>query len=239
MIELLVVISIVAIMVGLTAPSLSRLKGVDDVTVSAHNLKDIFDQARTYAMVNNTYVWVGIFEEDASLPSQIPAKSGKGRLVVSIVASRDGTRGYDPAIAQSDISHALASSKLVQLGKLQKLENIHIFDASARAIGKRPAGVVSAADIVGLASIPQLFTFQYPLTGTVIYTYGLGPSPGANGIIQFTPSGEAIAGSGSVKALSSILEVAIREARYDNDDVKNVAALNISGITGQTTMFLP
>jgi hypothetical protein len=98
------------------APVFTSLKGAGDVTGAAYTVKGVLDQARTYAMANNTYTWVGFYEEDAS----IPATSGNGRLVMSIVASKDGTNIYGTG------SGAIDATRLTQIGKLIKIDNIHL-----------------------------------------------------------------------------------------------------------------
>src|SRR6266403_5236376 len=89
LIELLVVIGIIAILLVLMAPAFTTIKGGTDVTGAAYTIKGVLDQARTYAMANNTYTWVGFFEEDVSTASTDPATAGTGRIVMSIVASKD------------------------------------------------------------------------------------------------------------------------------------------------------
>src|SRR6266567_448737 len=64
LIEMLVVMGIIAILMVLVAPAFTSLKSAGDVTGAAYTVKGALDQARTYAMANNTYTWVGFFEED-------------------------------------------------------------------------------------------------------------------------------------------------------------------------------
>ena len=68
------------------------------------------------ARANNTYTWVGFFEEDASQPSTNPATAGTGRLVMSVVASKDGTTIYSGTL--SSPATELDPIKLLQVGKL-------------------------------------------------------------------------------------------------------------------------
>src|SRR5439155_26048027 len=86
LLELLIVVGIIALLLVLTAPAFTYLKGGSDVTSAAYTIKGVLDTARTYAKANNTYTWVGFFEEDASQPSSSPAIAGNGRIVMSIVA---------------------------------------------------------------------------------------------------------------------------------------------------------
>src|SRR5438067_9699134 len=92
--EMLVVMGIIAILMVLVAPAFTTIKSGTDATSAAYTIKGILDQARTYAMANNTYSWAGFFEEDVSTASTNPATAGNGRIVMSIVASKDGTEVY-------------------------------------------------------------------------------------------------------------------------------------------------
>src|SRR6266536_2548454 len=86
LIELLVVIGIIGLLMVLIVPAFTSLRSGTDVTSAAYTIKGVLDTARTYAKANNTYTWVGFFEEDVSNPPN----AGIGRIVMSIVASRDG-----------------------------------------------------------------------------------------------------------------------------------------------------
>jgi len=84
----------------------------------------VLDTARTYAKANNTYAWIGFYEEDVSQPSTTPAAAGTGRLVMSIVASNDGTTAYNPnSLLNPD---PISPTKLTQVGKLVKIDNVHL-----------------------------------------------------------------------------------------------------------------
>src|SRR6478609_9577095 len=91
LLELLIVVGIMAILLVLMAPAFTYIKGGTDVTSAAYTVKGVLDTARTYAKANNTYTWVGFYEEDVSRSSTNPATQGIGRIVMSTVASKDGT----------------------------------------------------------------------------------------------------------------------------------------------------
>ena len=125
LIELMVVIAIIVLVSALIAPAFRSLKGAGDVTSAAYTVKSVLEQARTYAMANNTYTWVGFYEEDVSQPSTNPPTPGVGRLVMSIVAANDGVQGFDP-IAVASPTNRLDIARLIQVGKLIKIENVHL-----------------------------------------------------------------------------------------------------------------
>src|SRR5438094_790665 len=76
LVELLVVIGIMVLLAALMAPAFTSIKFAGDVTSGSYIVKGVLEQARTYAMTNNTYTWVGFFEEDASQSSTNPATVG-------------------------------------------------------------------------------------------------------------------------------------------------------------------
>src|SRR5947207_1892319 len=98
LLELLVVIGIIALLLVLIAPAFTYIKGGTDVTSAAYSIQGVLDTARTYAKANDTYTWVGFYEEDVSQPSINHGNNAcvgcVGRLVMSTVASRDGTMLY-------------------------------------------------------------------------------------------------------------------------------------------------
>src|SRR5215467_9173294 len=126
LLELIIVVGIIGLLLVLIAPAFTTIKGGSDVTSAAYTIKGALDTARTYAKANNTYTWVGFYEEDVSQPSVIPAPDPQcpgcvGRFVMSIVASKDGTNVYGSSGAVT-----IDATRLIQVGKLIKLENVHL-----------------------------------------------------------------------------------------------------------------
>src|SRR6266536_3889865 len=119
LLELLIVIGIIAVLLVLLAPAFTTIKSGGDVTSAAYTIKGVLDTARTYAKANNTYTWVGFYEEDVS--STIPGTNGIGRVVMSIVASKDGTIIYG-----SGSPGTIDTTRLIQVGKLAKIDNAHL-----------------------------------------------------------------------------------------------------------------
>jgi prepilin-type N-terminal cleavage/methylation domain-containing protein len=132
LLELLIVVGIIALLLVLIAPAFTSLKGAGDVTSAAYTIKGVLDTARTYARANNTYTWVGFYEEDVSQPSVIPAPDPPctgcvGRLVMSIVASKDGSNlGADPGSSATGTENWINPTQLTQVGKLVKIDNFHL-----------------------------------------------------------------------------------------------------------------
>src|SRR5207249_8712442 len=118
LIELLVVIGIIGLLLVLMAPAFTYIKGGTDVASAAYTIQGALDTARTYAMANNTYTWVGFFEEDEPPPAGPSAIPGIGRVVMSIVASKDGTMLYTGNLASPFILDVAPNqTALIQIGK--------------------------------------------------------------------------------------------------------------------------
>ena len=80
LLEMLIVVGIIGLLLVLIAPAFTTIKGGTDVTSAAYTIKGVLDTARTYAKANNTYTWVGFYEEDISnLASPIQIRPAVGR----------------------------------------------------------------------------------------------------------------------------------------------------------------
>src|ERR1043166_5598426 len=97
LVELTIVLGIIVVLSILTIPAISSRSSSNQMTKAADTIKGVLDRARSYAQANNTYTWVGFFEEDGSQVSTNPPTPGNGRLVISVVASKDGTNIYGTA----------------------------------------------------------------------------------------------------------------------------------------------
>jgi prepilin-type N-terminal cleavage/methylation domain-containing protein len=235
LIELMVVIAIIAILMALITPAFTSLKSAGDVTSAAYTIKGVLDQARTYAQANNTYTWVGFLEENVSNPSPNSATPKIGRIVMSIVASKDGTIVYDP-----NNPAKIDTTKLIQLGNLIKIENAHLWTHTDTPSGTgstydtRPN--VTATYCIGDTSPPDSLTpFQYPVGN---------PAPAQQytfvKAIQFSPWGEArINNSTSTYSLQPAAEIALRQTHGAAVDAisPNLVAIQFTGTSGGMTIY--
>jgi prepilin-type N-terminal cleavage/methylation domain-containing protein len=235
LLELLVVMGIIAILMVLIVPAFTSMKSGGDVTSAAYTIKGVLDQARTYAMANDTYTWVGFFEENVSNPSPNSATPKIGRIVMSIVASKDGTIAYD-----SSNPAKIDTTKLIQVGKLIKIENAHLWthtdtpSGAGSTFDTRP--LVTATYCIGDTSPPDSLTpFQYPVGN---------PEPAAQytfvKAVQFSPGGEArIDNSTSTYSLQTAAEVGLRETHGTTVDTisPNLVAIQFTGVGGNVKIY--
>jgi Tfp pilus assembly protein FimT len=234
LIELLVVMGVISLLMILVVPAVSNLKSSGNLTNAAYTISGALEQARSHALGNNTYVWVGFYEEDVSQSSTSPATPGVGRVVISIVASKDGMIIYDPNnLAMID------PTRLTQVGKLTKIQNAHLTtfadgSGTGSTFDTRPPVTYSTARI-GDTTPPSasLTPFQYPV-GT--------PVPPAQYIflkaIQFSPRGEARINNNNF-TLKTVAEVGLRQTHVTAVDTvsPNVVAIQFGGISGDTKIY--
>ena len=221
LIELLVVIGIMVALTALTIPAFNSIKGSGDLKKSSYEFAETLEQARNYAIAKNTYVWVGIVEEDAGKPTV----SGTGRIVLSVIASQDNTN------LLSGPGSIVSGTNAAQVSKLRKLENMHLATISGTAFprtsGTAPANPCQIADQAFINS--KGLAFGYPLGGNQ-YTFSK--------IIQFSPIGDA---SRLGDSPARWMEIGLRPCHGNVADLatSNVIAIQIAGIGGQIIINRP
>src|SRR5439155_9297415 len=169
LLELMIVVGITAVLLVLMAPAFTTIKGGTDVTSAAYTIQGVLDTARTYAKANNTYTWVGLFEEDEPPPASPAAAPGIGRVVNSVVASKGGTMLYTGNLGSPFTLDASPNqAALIQIGKLTKIDNVHLKTFSAATgtpppdtFDTRPAVASTASEIGDTAPPNPSLTFHY------------------------------------------------------------------------------
>ena len=254
LIELLMVIGIMVVMTVMLVPSFTGINAAGDVTAAAYAVDGVLENARTYAMANNTYVWVGFFEQNTAYVAQArTATSGTGQIVMSVVASQNGTMIYTSG--SLPIALGSMSAGLVQVNKLVTINNMHLKTAgtndpnnvfpvgtgSGVSFAGRPyvsgSSVWQIGDVAVSAGNSQT-PFQYPVGN---------PAPTAQYIfktaIQFNPRGEATvmntASPGTAPTLQPVIEIGLQPTHGTSVAAANpnVAAVQITGITGNVKIY--
>lgn len=234
--ELLVVMAIIGVLIALVIPAFNTINRGGDVTKAGYDVSGVLQTARSYATANDTYVWVGFFEENIN----VSGTSGIGKIVISTVASADGTMVYTPN------SVTTMTSGLTQLDKLVKISNMHLKTAVANdpvfPVGSGTGTSFDARPAVGgtnaqIGDIPSdaslaLNLFQYPPGGTAQYKF--------KKTIQFNPRGEAaVIVNNVVQPLTPIIEVGLQSTHGNVVDniSRNVSAVQVTGVGGNVAIY--
>lgn len=128
LIELLIVIAIIAMLSALALPAFNSIRNAGGLTKTASDIAGILEQARAYAMAQNTYTWVGF---------QTNQTNGMDTLAVEVFASKTGSSN--------------PTNDVVQLGKITRFENIQITNNLPANSGARPAPNVQLMDATNFA----------------------------------------------------------------------------------------
>jgi hypothetical protein len=236
----MVVIGMVVVLTVLLAPAVTSLKGAGDITNAAYTIKGLLEQARAHALINNTYTWVGFFEENGAVPSTNPPTAGTGRVVISTVASKDGTIVYQQPVTSP--STPMDPGKLVQVSKLIKLDYVHLrtfpngTGTGVDSFLTRPPIPGAAPDNakIGDTSPPaSLRPFQYPVGNSAMpaqYTFAKA--------IEFSPRGECRVNNNNF-TIRALLEVTFQPVRGAVLDANKPHAVQMNGFGGNFKLYQP
>jgi prepilin-type N-terminal cleavage/methylation domain-containing protein len=256
LLEVLIVIGIIALLMVLVVPAFTNLKSAGDVTSAAYTIKGVLDTARTYAKANNTYTWVGFYEEDVSQPSTNPPTPGTGRLVISIVASKDGTNVYGSGAVCAGSPATICPEKLIQVGKLTKIDNVHVplfalGTGTGATFDARPSpSPTSDANYSRFGELNTAPPNTAPLTTPHNFQYPVGnPAPAAqytfSKLLQFSPRGESRV-NGDTYDIRRVVEIGLIQTHGNvaptptpsaGNYVGNVAAVQINGFAGDVRIY--
>ena len=249
LVELVIVAGIIVLLTVLLRPAFTNMRAAGNLEAAAQEFADTLDQARSYAVANNTYVWVGIYEENAAAvaaSNSTPPYPGRGRVVLAVVASKDGTEGCQDPSSSTANRIPLIASQIIQVGKLVKIEGTHVTD-----IGP-PTPPVTATDH---NSISNRSNQPYALGSPTLdyqnrissddahspYNQTLYPFV-AQGYtfyktIRFNPRGEAnINSTYSLRRVAEIGMRATHSLELDRDESHSIA-IQFSGIAGKCTIY--
>jgi prepilin-type N-terminal cleavage/methylation domain-containing protein len=241
LLELLIVVGIIAVLLILIAPAFTSLKSAGDVTSAAYTIKGVLDTARTYAKANNTYTWVGFYEEDitATTPTNnSPAYPGKGRILLATVSSKDGTKIFD----DTDPAAALPPDRITQVGKLISIEGIHLTDLGNPSPTPIPTPIPDTLPARPFAPYTEGSPFDHfnrissDSTDTTLFPF-TAQNYTFYKTIRFNPRGEA--NINSTYTLKHEGEIGIKPTHGTAVDAgnPNAVAIQFSGVGGNTKIY--
>ncbi|MGA3171684.1 MAG: prepilin-type N-terminal cleavage/methylation domain-containing protein [Chthoniobacteraceae bacterium] len=237
LIELLVVVAIMGLIMALVAPAFTSMGGSQGFSQSITGIGGLLQQARVYAMANNTHVFLGIAEVSAAQDSSAsPQQPGQGRIAMAVVASRDGTSIY-PANSTTTWS-GTSGTGLIAVSRIYHFDNVHLTD-QVQTSGNLARPIVPEQDQIG-GTFTSLTPFSWPLGTT-----------GSSGqyyfekVIEFDPQGTASIQSsvnaGSGNGLAQYLEIGLQQTHGTvvTSGSVNMAAIQVNGITGTVNTYRP
>jgi prepilin-type N-terminal cleavage/methylation domain-containing protein len=210
LIELLVVLSIIAILAAATVSVIPSLLQGNQLDANVATLSGVLDEAREAAIAGNTYVWVAFANPTTSL---------SGGVAVVVFESQDGTdplNGFSTTFATiSSANNFLVINNVVHLPGTQVTASGALTVASYPTLSRLPTVSPAAASL------------QSPLTLTLVqggttYTF--------TQAIEFTPDGES-----KVQSWNNWVEMGLKSSLATTS--KDAAVFRIAKLTGKVTVY--
>lgn len=243
LVELLVVIAIIAFLAGLGLTAIAALQDSGNVTSAVYSLAGILENARAYAIANNTYTWVGFYEQSSSasvatstspINQQPPyVAPNVGYLYVAVVAAIDGSKN----ITRVDPSSGATVTNLLAVQKLVKIQNIHVTNlnvnwvpAASSTLTQTLAGRPLADDCLDDENASIVSPYAFSMFNYTFYK-----------TLSFSPRGEAEMDVTTPGVLQHLIEVGLLPTYGGviNAQTKNIVALQISGLSGNVKIYRP
>ena len=257
------VVAVIVVITLFSVPIFNAIRGGTDFTSEVYDVAGILNQARSYAIANDTYVLAGIAEVSAAQDSSArPQVAGTGRIAMAIIASRSGTRPYQSllntgSLANWGTSGYGAGGAFVAVTNLMVLQNIHLADLQNSTSLPPQAGTMARPAVGAYYNLSNAngtasTQFAWPL-GTQISS----PNPQAQYIfakvIEFDPQGCArIISTGNPSsypdAVPQFIEIGLQPEHggvaadppsSQSTDPGQIAAIQITGVSGANQTYKP
>ncbi len=214
LVELLAVLAIMGLLAAVAMPSFTAMVvNAPKIDQAMASCGSALEQARQYAVANNTYTWVAFYQDTSDATGS--------KIYTAVLASTDGT---DPTNGFT-VTGIVSAGNYVQVSKIASFPQIALESAGINSwIGLSTLTPTPSS----LASNVVSFNLNVPAKGTV-ETF--------NQVVQFSPAGEARISSGLV----SVIELDLNPVKGPSNslDRHNIAVIRLSGMTGQVTLYRP
>jgi Tfp pilus assembly protein FimT len=244
LIEMIVVVSIIVLMSLLLVPAFNLVRGGTDFTSSLYNVSEFLDQARAFAMANNTYVYVGFQEVDVSQsPGAVPQSAytsggAGGRIGLYAIASSNGVSSLPSS----------GTSGFLSITKLRRFDNVHLASVNLGGGGSISASAVPGIVLSGtnLYNTTAMATplFTYPVGNNSVLTPSVTSTPQysfGNQSLQFDPQGvPRVITSGTVGNLMQYIAIGFQQTHGNivpATEPAMEAAIQIDGMSGVNRIF--
>ena len=217
LIELLMVLAIMAILISVAMLSLRGINSSGNFNLSLNQISGVLEQARSYAVAQDTYVWVALYENDQT-------STGLKDVYVAAFASNDGT---DPFNWTGSVTFptpgTVGGTTLSQVTHMTHCSGLHLQTTS---MPNAPSSPSLPANLPVFQCTAPSSSGPVTLSGTSAVYW----------VIQFTPTGAARVGPNPIQSIWFGVQPSLSQTAVDT---KNIASLEVSGLTGLTTINRP
>jgi prepilin-type N-terminal cleavage/methylation domain-containing protein len=216
LIELLAVLTIMALLVSAAVVGIRSINDSGKFNQALNNLAGVLEESRAYANAQDTYVWVVIYQNT-------PA-SGAPDVFVGSFASNDGT---DPLNWAGSVTlpspGTVGSTTLKAVTHFYHFKGLHLLAVTSTSPGTPTSPSPPA-------STPNFICTAPSDSGPV----ALSQTNPTYWVIQFTPHGAAHIGPNPISSIWLGLQPAYGATAVD---AKNIASIEVNGLTGLSTIY--
>jgi prepilin-type N-terminal cleavage/methylation domain-containing protein len=229
LLELLAVITIMAILASLAVLSFRGMNSSGNFNKAVDEISGILEQGRSYAMGQNTYVWIVLYE---NAPANSPTS-----VFVAAFASGDGTDPFGWSSTPATVTvppGTVNGTTLTQIIRVHRYKGLNLETTtlpSAPSNSATPATnpatpPATAAPVFQLTTQSDAGQIQLANAGTgAISTYWL---------IQFTPTGAARTSANPIDSVWLGMQPSLSATGVDTH---NIASIKVSGLTGAVAVY--
>ncbi len=215
--ELLTVLGIIGVLVTLAVPALKGVSESGAMTQALTRIGGTLDQARAYAVANNTHAWVAFTEN---------AESGESWVEMVAFASRTGL-GFDTGSANAAVQYP-QDARIELISPVEKIRQIRLDGAipEENALNSDDA-LPQAKEVADFAAADRGLHLQIK---DKAYTRS----------IHFHPGGEA----SITTAIPEVIQIVVMPeknagATPSERDRRQATVIRVSGLTGQAIIYQP
>ena len=235
MVELLAVL---AIILTLSALSITAIQSTFQASRFDQNLSEIVEtlgRARSYAIAENTYVWVAFYPVDPSQLSGGAQEMSGNQVLIATFASSAGTNPFtwgDTTAYTVPYTDATTGTSVYQLTKIQTFKQLQLWPEGGQGAGHFYNIYVPGASAPSQVATTPILSITSPHVGAL-------PQTGSNtqsttAVVVFSPRGSALDGP----ALSTSLALDFQPTRSASvSDSANTATIRIDGLTGLAAVY--
>ncbi len=228
LIELLVVIAIMVILVAGATLSFRGINSSGNFNKALNDISGVLEQARAYAVAQDTYVWVALYEN-------IPASGGPKEVYVGTFASNDGT---DPFNWTGPVTVTLPPGTVGSTGTtLTQIIRTYHYKGLHLQTGTLPNAPTTPNLPATASTTPPAPIFQCTAqsdSGPVTLTSAGTGTISVYWVVQFTPTGAARNSANTINSIWFGLQPSLSKTVLDT---KNIASMEVNGLTGLTTVY--
>ncbi len=227
LVELLTVMAIITILLTLVRPAVTGLARGQGFTGNVYDVDYLIRQAKATAMAQNTFVWLGFRSTNADgTPLTV---NGSPALVVVTVVSRNGLSAAVPSSASPTPvpTPTPTSSPYQMISKPMILPNVQLDPTGA--LGQTPSVYTHLAGFDATNNV-DVSGSGYAFSQTVP---GIANAMAFTAVLAFGPDGTASLGTATaVRTVGIGLKSVPASAA-----TAQIAAIQISGVNGRSTLF--